>query len=204
MRLILTGGGSPDTVRPIDVYFSDSIDRGKPVLYIPVAMEAHVYTYEQCLDWFRTTYADYGITNVEMCTDLRSLRLSGQYAAVFIGGGNTFKLLHEIRQSGFAGQLKPYLQSGGTLYGGSAGAIICGKTIEPAACMDENHLGLRDLSALNLLQEHDVFCHYDPAVHDPFIRELKKPLYALYEASGLVLEGNAVRSVGEPFLTIDK
>lgn len=200
MKIILSGGGSPDIAEPIDRYFANVIDHSQTVLYIPVAMEAHVFTYEQCFSWFRNTYGGYGIRHAEMCTDLQKLQLDQRYTAVFIGGGNTFKLLHEIRQSNFAEQLTAYLESGGILYGGSAGAIICGKTIEPAQYEDQNDLQLQNLAGLNLLQDYDVFCHYDPSRHFGVLRELQRKLYVLYEASGLVLDGGTVTSIGEPFV----
>lgn len=60
---------------------------------------------------------------------------------MFIGGGNTFKLLHEIQQSNFDVQIHFYLEMDGVLYGGSVGAVLCGKTIETAIYADENHVG---------------------------------------------------------------
>ena len=202
MPIILSGGGSPEVVVPIDMYFASAIDLSKTVLYIPVAMEAHVFSYDECFAWFRSVYEGYGITNVEMCADLKQLHLDDRYGAVFIGGGNTFKLLNEIQQSDFQGQLRSYLDAGGVLYGGSAGAIVCGRTIEPAACEDENTVGLKDLSGLNLLVDYDVFCHYDLAKHDPFIEGLNRNLYVLYEESGLVFGGGKAMPLGKPFIEV--
>lgn len=200
MTIILSGGGDPEEVEPIDQYFADKIDWQKPVLYIPVAMEASVFSYDECFEWFTSTYGKYGISHVAMCTDLSTLQLNSRFGAVFIGGGNTFKLLSEIRHSGFAAQIRSYLKEGGVLYGGSAGAIVCGKTIEPAIYADENRVGIRDLSGLNLLDGQDVFCHYDPARHDPFINSLHRNLYVLYEESGLIADGLTVTPIGKPFL----
>jgi len=47
-----------------------------------------------------------------------------KYDTVYIGGGDTFKLLKLIRESGFDEKLLRYYKSGGAIYGGSAGAII--------------------------------------------------------------------------------
>ncbi len=203
MAIILSGGGDPAAVVAIDRYFASSIDLGKPVLYIPIAMEPDVYSYEECYAWFRRTYTAYGIAHVELCTDLSSVHLDSRYSAVFVGGGNTFKLLHEIRQSNFAEQLRAYLKAGGVLYGGSAGAIICGRTIETALCADCNRVGIEDFSGLDLLDGWDVLCHYDPSVHDSFIAELHRKLYLLHEESGLATEGSKISAVGKPFVRRD-
>lgn len=200
MTIILSGGGNPEVVVPIDKYFGSIIDLHKTVLYIPIAMESHVFSYEECFEWFKKTYYEYGISNVELCTDLRTINLDSRYSAVFIGGGNTFKLLNEIQNSNFTVQIHSYLQSGGVLYGGSAGAIVCGKTIEAAIYADENHVGISNLSGLNLLNSYDVFCHYDPIKHDSFIANLNRNLYLLFEESGLIINDSGVFSIGMPFI----
>jgi len=199
MTIILSGGGDPEAVIPIDQYFSSIIDLRKTVLYIPVAMEAHVFSYDACFAWFQKTYGAYGVSNIELCTDLTTVSLDRRYGAVFIGGGNTFKLLNEIQRSSFDLQLRSYLALGGILYGGSAGAIVCGKTIEPAIYADDNLVGLKDLSGLNLLDGHDVFCHYEPAKHDSYIDSLDRELYLLYEESGLIFNDSQAVQIGKPF-----
>lgn len=205
MPILLAGGGGPEAVIPIDTYFVSAIDRQRPVLYIPIAMEPHMFTYDECYNWFQSTYAPYGITKTELCTDLTGLTLSQHYSAVFIGGGNTFKLLQAVQQSDFAKQIRAYVQAGGMLYGGSAGAILCGKTIASAAFLDENNCGLQDLSALDLLGGSDVFCHNRPGKEqDTFITHLGMRLYMLYEESGLLLSGTKetgikTTALGKPF-----
>lgn len=200
MTIILSGGGNPEVVVPIDKYFASIIDLQKTVLYIPNAMEPHIFSYEECFEWFKKTYGEYGISKVELCTDLRTLNLDGRYSAVFIGGGNTFKLLHEIQQSNFDVQIHSYLETGGVIYGGSAGAIICGKTIETAIYADKNQVGINNHSGLNLLNNYDVFCHYDPIKHDSFISNLNRNLYLLFEESGLIINGSGAFSIGKPFI----
>ena len=196
--LILSGGGDPDQVRPIDEFFAAQINKTKKVIYVPVAMEREVFTYEQCLDWFTSTYAKFGIQNIEMLTDLQNAKIPTDTAAIFIGGGNTYKLLKELRESGFDQQLISYLDSGGTVYGGSAGAMICGKTIETEIHTGSNNYGLTNLSALNLLNGHDLWCHYTPA-DDHFISEYPHPLYILSEESGIIVQNGEIASIGLPY-----
>lgn len=154
--LILSGGGDPEQVFPIDEFFAAHIDKTQKVLYVPVAMEREVFTYEQCLDWFASTYNRFGIRNIEMLTDLQNAEIPADASAVFIGGGNTYKLLKELRDSRFDQKLLTYLGNGGIVYGGSAGAMIFGKTIETEIHTGSLNHGLTDLSGLNQLNGYDL------------------------------------------------
>lgn len=201
--LILSGGGDPEQVRPIDEFFAARIDKTKKVLYIPVAMEKEVFTYEQCLDWFTSTYAPFGIQNIEMLTDLSNAEIPAKTAAIFIGGGNTYKLLKELRDSGFDKKLLTFLNSGGIVYGGSAGAMIFGKTIETEIHTGSQNYGLTDLSALDQLNGYDIWCHYTPK-EDPIIAEYPRPLYILFEESGLIVRNREVEPIGAMYKKSDK
>ena len=159
MKLLLSGGGAPDRVVHMDNFFISKIDLQKTVLYIPVAWEDDP-TYTECLNWFRKTYLPYGITKIEMCTDLNAVLDLEQYTAVFIGGGNTFKLLKEIRDSKFDEKLMNYLINGGFVYGGSAGSIIFGKDIIGTTYGDENNVGLVNTKGFNLVKGYNICCHY--------------------------------------------
>ena len=201
MRLLLSGGGGPECVVPLDECFASQIDLMETVLYIPIAMEPHVFTYEECFGWFGRTYKPYGIVNFEMCTDLTSVTDLGRYTAVFIGGGNTFKLMKAMRESGFDRKLTDYIHQGGFVYGGSAGAIIFGKTIRTAEHCDPNRVGLTDSSGLDLLDGRDVWVHYDKK-HNPLIAQYNNDLYILYEESGLFVRDGNAESIGRPFFTM--
>jgi uncharacterized radical SAM superfamily protein len=51
LTIILSGGGDPEVVVPIDNYFASIIDLRKTVLYIPNAMESHVFSNDECFEW---------------------------------------------------------------------------------------------------------------------------------------------------------
>ena len=193
--LILSGGGDPEQVRPIDEFFAAQINKTQKVLYIPVAMEREAFTYKQCLDWFTSTYDHFGIRNIEMLTDLSGAYIPADTAAVFIGGGNTYKLLKEMRDSGFDKKLLAFLNSGGIVYGGSAGAMIFGKTLETEIHTGSRNYGLTDLSGLNQLNGYDLWCHYTPE-EDSLISEYHHPLYILSEESGLIVRNGEVAPIG--------
>lgn len=197
MKLLLAGGGEPDQVKKLDEYFANYVHDGN-VLYIPVAMDK--IPYEDCEKWFRETYAEYNLHNIDVCTDLFKAPNLDEYKAIFIGGGNTFKLLKEIKESGFDTKIKNYLDNGGFIYGGSAGAIIFGETIETSSHADKNLVGLKDLTGLNLLKGYDVWCHYNEDKDEKGVLELKRPTFVLYEESGLLFDGNKFETIGKEHL----
>jgi dipeptidase E len=57
---------------------------------------------------------------------------------VFLTGGNSYLLLWHARRSGFAGLVPPLVEAGELLYvGTSAGAIVAGPDLAPAASLDD-------------------------------------------------------------------
>lgn len=197
MKLLLSGGGDPEQVKPLDEYFANYVGEGK-VLYIPVAM--YKIPYNECESWFRDTYATYKLYNIDVCTDLKTAPNLDKYKAVFIGGGNTFKLLKEIKESNFDCALKEYLNNGGFVYGGSAGAIIFGKTIKTAIHADKNIVNLKDLNGLDLLNGYDVWCHYDEKKDKSEVLKLEQPTIVLYEESGILFDGKEFKIIGKEYL----
>lgn len=159
MKILLSGGGSPKDNVALDKLFASQINLNGSVLYIPVA-EEEISAYDQCFESFRQAYCQYGITNIEMCVDLNQAGAIDVYTAIYIGGGNTFKLLKEIKESCFDRMLIEYLNKGGFVYGYSAGSIIFGKDIMATTYEDENNVGLADSKGLNLVKGFDICCHY--------------------------------------------
>lgn len=144
-----------------------------------------------------------------MGIDLRQIDLnSSQYSGVYIGGGNTFKLLKIFKETRFDVSLKKFLENGGTVYGGSAGAIILGKDIMTCAHLDENQVGLKDFSGLNLINEYSIWCHYESGndeLIDKYIGSRQIPVIAIPEKSGILLNGESIEVIGqEPCYQFEK
>jgi dipeptidase E len=196
--LILSGGGDVEKVKTIDSFFANRINKEKVLIYIPVAMEESCFTYEECYKWFSKTYSEYGIHKFDMWTDLQEKKLSNEYAGVFIGGGNTYKLLNTLKETKFDKELIKFLNNGGVIYGGSAGAIIFGKTINSAKHADKNIVNLKDLKGLNLLNNKDVWCHYKET-DDELIDFYDNELYILYEESAIIIDGEEVNGIGKEY-----
>ena len=75
---------------------------------------------------------------------------------IYIGGGNTFRLLSELKKYNILNNLRNY---DGIIFGGSAGAIIFGKDINHCELEECNIIGLKDTTGLNYLQDYAILCH---------------------------------------------
>ncbi|MEI6237957.1 MAG: Type 1 glutamine amidotransferase-like domain-containing protein [bacterium] len=197
--IYLSGGGDADKTTIIDTHFIKSLPK-KDILYIPVAMERDLIGYEACYDWFTNTISKISeeFVDISMILNLKEIKDLKQFSAIYIGGGNTYKLLKEINQSGFGIQLKEYIKAGGIVYGGSAGAIILGKDI--STVIDENKkYNYNFSSGLSLIGNYSVVCHYKEG-EDEKIREYLKnnnnPIIAIPEGAGLMVKMNSMLAIG--------
>lgn len=83
---------------------------------------------------------------------------------LMITGGNTFKLLNHLRESGLGKAIKEFWQKGNVVLSGfSAGAVILTPSIQTARIYgDVNEPGLSDLSALGIV-DFEVWAHFEPS-----------------------------------------
>ncbi|BCB03601.1 hypothetical protein KH172YL63_17340 [Bacillus sp. KH172YL63] len=171
--LFLSGGGDREQTREIDAAFAAEVDRSKPVLYIPVAMDESHISYDSCYEWIKRTLFPLGLREISMWVDLsqRTIEELRGFSAVYIGGGNTYSLLKNFSETGFHTLLDKFLAEGGIVYGGSAGAIIMGASILTCAHMDENAVGLNSFNGLSLMEDYSIWCHYEEK-DDPLVRGL--------------------------------
>ena len=196
MVIFLSGGGSGEKSKEIDLAFINEINKDKPVLYIPLARKA---PYDSCMNWIKSNFQPLNFSNFEMIESLEKLKnidLS-KYSGVYIGGGNTYKLLKELQESKFMGTLKRYIKKGGIFYGGSAGAIILGKDIKSSD--SKNECNLLDTKGLNLISNFSVYCHYkeedDQKVQD-YIKQTNSKILALPENAGILIECLKMKVIG--------
>ncbi len=205
MHLIFGGGGSDEQTIISNKLFEGLIDPKKPILYIPLAMEPH--RYDSCLEWINggefSNMKHGEFVMVRSAAEICELDLT-DYAAIFIGGGNTYHLLQRLKDSGAFEQIKEYLANGGVVYGGSAGAIIFGKDIDACLYMDTNDVDLGNTIGFNALFGCSVTTHYtnqNPAMTElatAFLNQYshKEPVVALPEEDSLYTDGNVVKVVG--------
>lgn len=204
MRIFLNGGGDGDRTIEANKRLNDVIDHKKPLLYIPLAMESEMYP--SCLEWIKGELREVDITGIEMVTSAAEITNKdlSQYCAIFIGGGNTFKLLYELKISGAFEKIKAYIDNDGIVFGGSAGAIIFGESLESCILDDTNEVGLKDITGFDVLNGISLLCHYTNRTEKKnneskkYLLELSKQrkVIALPEEDTLYLNGNEVELIG--------
>ena len=90
------------------------------------------------------------------------------------------------------------------LYGGSAGAVICGADIDSSAYFDPNDVGLTDTAGLDLLGGYSVWCHFVPDQLDnirQWTHASGRSAIVLSERAGAEISGSELVSLGrEPLL----
>ncbi len=181
MKLILNGGGDGSQVSKSYIRYVELLDKSKPLLYIPLAWKNND-EYDKCLEWLTNELVTYGITKIDMITDASqfdSINLE-EYNSLFIGGGNTYKLLNYLKESSGYKKIEDYLvNKNGIVYGGSAGTIIFGKDISTST--DENSWPNLDTSGFNLINGKSLVCHYGAKGR----KELQDQYIKNYIAKGL-------------------
>ncbi len=199
MKLYLSGGGSGKQNHFAYINFFRIIDKSKQILYIPLAMESTMY--KSCYNWFKNEINSYNFNKFEMVKS--SLELSkldlNNYSALFIGGGNTYKLLSELKENDNINKIKKYLLNGGIVYGGSAGAIIFGKDIDGCKLMDEKN----DVNTegLNFINNYSLLCHFNNnnlKLNKKYLTtySIKNKLLFLPEEDVLVINDNSIKIIG--------
>lgn len=201
MVLFLGGGGDIETSVEIDQKFFHNIKKNDKIIYIPVACD--FTTYEKCLEWFYSLVSRYvkmPKSNITMLLEDYKITDLREYKAIYIGGGNTYKLLDYVRKNDLEMKFKDYLNGDGIIFGGSAGAIIFGKTIETVIEEKENY---PDNKSLNLLGDYAIRCHYQESEDDFFkalSQSLNIPIIAMPEDSGIIFDGKCLELIGKPIV----
>lgn len=160
MRIFLCGGGCGQQTVDANKKLNEVIDHNKPILYIPLAMPSE--RYPSCYEWIKDELKGIDVPNIDMVvsgTDLFNKNLEN-YSALFIGGGNTFKLLKDLKDSGSFEKIKVFIENNGVVFGGSAGAIILGQCIDTCKYADKNEVDLKDLMGFDVISHFSFLCHF--------------------------------------------
>ena len=160
MRIFLCGGGCGQQTVDANKKLNKVIDHNKPILYIPLAMPSE--RYPSCYEWIKDELKGVDVPNIDMVVsgaDLFNKNLEN-YSALFIGGGNTFKLLKDLKDSGSFEKIKIFIENNGIVFGGSAGAIILGQCIDTCKYADKNEVDLKDLMGFDVVSHFSFLCHF--------------------------------------------
>lgn len=162
MKLFLNGGGCGKQTLLTYKEINKIIDHNKPVLYIPLALDEVDYPYDSCYEWIKEEISSIGIPNIDMVRSFEELADNdfNNYSLIYIGGGNTYKLLSGIKTKNIYNKFEEYVQNDGIVYGGSAGSVIFGMDINIIEIMDDNIVDLKDTRGFNFLNGISLFPHY--------------------------------------------
>lgn len=165
MKLILCGGGSGEQNILANKKLNEIIDNNKPILYVPLAMDEKEHPYDKCYEWITEELKNVGKSGIDMVRSFKEFASKNftDYGAIFIGGGNTYKLLKGLKESGAFEKLKKYINNNGVIIGGSAGAVIFGKDINIISVMDVNDVKLDDTKGFDMITGISIFPHYTNA-----------------------------------------
>lgn len=123
---------------------------------------------------------------------------------LFVGGGNTFRLLNQVRSHDLIEHVRAFWLGGGDYYGGSAGAVLACDSIEIADGHDPNDPGLDDLTALGLLSGVAVLPHFTEDQIEKASRwseTRRTAVLGLPESVGLQCRGREGTVIGSGTLT---
>jgi dipeptidase E len=195
---VLGGGGSADDEADVLAHFASLVHRGR-VLNLPWAQPDPAEP--RLHQWVEQRLCLLGVREVTTVADVsaEAVRLDESIDGIFIGGGNTFRLLARLRSTGVATVLAERVGAGLPCYGGSAGAIVLGAHLGTCAYLDRNEVGLRDLTGLNLCGGQAIWCHYDDQDADrllEFVRDTELEVCSLPENSGLRIGSERTGSFG--------
>lgn len=121
------------------------------------------------------------------------------FDGIYIGGGNTYSLLHEFRAAGFLPVLRHAIHEGVCVYGGSAGAVVLGADISTVRQIDTNDVGLVDTKAVDVAGGLAVSVHYTRDHDQPIstdVAETGLSVVAIPEDAGVVLIDDYIRATG--------
>lgn len=205
MRLIISGGGSGKDTKEQNELFVNLLDKSKPLLYIPVAIDRIKHPYSSCLEWLKSELGEFGVVKYEMWVmgDLEKSRVVSpdSFSGIYIGGGNTPFLLKKLKETGMWEFLKEAIKKDIPIMGGSAGAIIFAKSIIPALYHDMNWVELKNFSGMDVLKGKEISCHYIPEWENDVKSMIKKEnfgeLIALSNKNGLYVNGKQVSLIGQ-------
>jgi len=197
--IFLGGGGGSKASADLDTIFFSDLSPDSKILYIPTALEPE--RYPGATEWFTKVLRMYSDTiDFVMMTEDNVDKIDfNNFDAVYIGGGNTYKLLDFIFSNKLDSKLRTFIESGKLFYGGSAGAILTGRTINTASEMDPR-LNYKYDKGLDWLCGASVSCHWPETKHCTveLLKNNPQKIYCIPENCGLLFDvnGNLLRTVG--------
>ncbi len=213
MRVMLGSGGfrTPERVRFLSEHMRSFFGDVYRLLFIPYALHDHDAYVKVILE--RKLNAGYEIDAIHRHADPQSAVRDAP--AIFIGGGNTFRLVDGLYQRGLVDLIRERVQSGMPYLGISAGANVACPTIKTTN--DMPIVQPPSFDALGLvpfqLNPHYVFGQFHVKAESGYVEHFGEtrderikefhetndtPVVGLWEAGILRIENGRVRLIGTP------
>jgi dipeptidase E len=195
--LYLAGGGTPLQERPVLTAFLERIALPE-ILYIPLALDPDSDSFKNAEAWIDETLGflhpdkTLKITTAKQGVTIPDIAFGG----IFIGGGNTYRLISALKATGLDTIISRHMQAGCALYGGSAGAIVCGQRLNLAGSPPPTS---GDFTGMNLLGGLSCCCHYSDADIQrvkTYVAAYHSGVICLRENAGILFESGRLTSCG--------
>jgi dipeptidase E len=158
------------------------------VLFVPIAAKT-----EEELKYVKESKKELIDLGVKKIIEVKkNINYKKDFDAIYICGGNTFYLLHRIRELSLDRLIKKFVKRGKIYIGVSAGSIIAGPNIEIASPFDKNKVNLKDLTGLNLINiiVSPHYCKKEEKIIENFKKKSKYKVIPLTDKQALLVLGN--------------
>ncbi len=195
MNIWIFSSGDYESNEYVDPYFIGSIKKKMlKVAFIPTSNEEAPEYYDEFIDRIgQYCYAKFSLIDLEKGLSISEKEELFENDLIYISGGNTFDLLHNLRKNNLIRELKNYAEEGGCLAGHSAGGIVLTENINTAAFppedCDANDVGIENYDSMSLVS-FEFFPHYEnlsfykkPLQY--YTKHLQKPLYAMEDGGAI-------------------
>lgn len=200
-KLFLSSAGLSEKTKDIFLEFFGQDPKASKIAVIPTAsdVEENKTYLENDITFMRELGFETSLIDLKGENQQTLLEKLSGYDIIFVEGGNTFYLLDYVKKSGFDKIIGELLDRGKIYFGVSAGSYIACPTIEAADWkhIDKNEVGLKDLSALNLVP-FLISAHFREDLR-PIISSAKTtyPYVALYDTQAVIVEDDKYKVVGD-------
>src|SRR5688572_14846997 len=117
MRLILAGGGDASQSILTDEFYISLLEKGN-ILFLPQAISPETWSYERAFEWIQKP-VPFKKLEIFMWNNLDDKRYGDveKFESIYLMGGNTFKLLKVLRDTGFDQLLSKFVRDNNVVYG---------------------------------------------------------------------------------------
>ena len=208
MRILLGSGGfrTPERIANLRAHLVAHLGGVDQVLFIPYALHDHDKYVQTLIE--RGLNADYELLGIHRCADPRKAVENAQ--AIYVGGGNTFRLLNALYQFDLLDVIRQRVRAGVPYVGVCAGANVACPTMQTTNDMpivqppSFKALGLVPFqinahyyTGANWVKRDEQLIEHFGETRDDRLREFHEmnetPVVGLWEAGVLVCDGKMVK-----------